>query len=222
MPSVSFPKPKNMTRRIFTVLIAFIAAVAANAQVFHEDGYSYFFDYDHRVVIRSSVSCDTEGQDLWNGDYVRLSGNYVYIYRGRTKITYGENIWLIHTGDYIVARSGWEYLFDSDGNKTGLYGEIIKPTLSDALTVYRGGWWYLYTRDGRKMGNIYSEIEPSAYWNGYYSYFSGGYYRIATPNGESISGSYSDEVPTLTNAGTFRVLRGGNYYFIDTDGKRAY
>ena len=211
-----------MAKRIFTVLIAFIAAVAANAQVFHEDGYSYYFDYDHRLVIRSTVICDTEGQDLWNGDYVRLSGNYVYIYRGRTKITYGENIWLIHTGDYIVARSGWEYLFDSDGNKTGLYGEIIKPTLSDALTVYRGGWWYLYTRDGRKMGNIYSEIEPSAYWNGYYSYFSGGYYRIATPNGESISGSYSDEVPTLTNAGTFRVLRGGNYYFIDTDGKRAY
>lgn len=92
---------------------------------------THFFDYDHRVVIRSSVSCDTEGQDLWNGDYVRLSGNYVYIYRGRTKITYGENIWLIHTGDYIAARSGWEYLFDSDGNKTGLYGEIIKPTLSD-------------------------------------------------------------------------------------------
>ena len=211
-----------MKKRIITALLGLIAAIAANAQSFHEDGYSYFFDYDHRVVIRSTVSCDTEAQDLWNGDYVRLYGGYVYIYRGGTKITYGDKIWLIHTGDYIVERGGHEYLIDSDGDKTGLYGDTINPTLSDALAVYRGGWWYLYSRDGYRMGNIYSEIEPSAYWNGYYSYLSGGYYRIATPEGESISGTYSDEKPTLTNAGTFRVLRGGNYYFIDTDGNRVY
>lgn len=211
-----------MKKRIIIALLGLVAAVAAKAQVFHEEGYSYYFDSDHRLVIRSTVKCEEDAQDLWNGDYVRLYGGSVYIYRGRTKITYGDRIWLIHTGDYIVRRGGREYLIDSDGNRTGLYGDTINPTLSNALAVYRGGWWYLYYRDGSRMGNIHSEIEPSAYWNGYYSYYSGGYYRIATPGGESISGTHSEEKPTLTNAGTFRVLRGGNHYFVDTDGSRVY
>lgn len=212
-----------MTNRIITALFALMLALASNAQTpYHEDGYSYYFDYDHRVVVRSTVVCDTEGQDLWNGDYVRLNGGWVYIYRGRDKVTYGDKVWLIHTGDYIVSRGGWEYLIGPDGDKTGLYGETVNPTLSDALTVYRGGWWRLYTRDGERMGNICSEIEPAPYWNGYYSYYSGGYYRIATPDGESVSGTHSEEKPTLTAAGTFRVCRGGNYYFIDTDGNRVY
>lgn len=210
-----------MTKRIITALACLLAAFAANAQTFHEGGYSYFFDYDHRVVLRSTVVCDTNMQDLWNGDYVKING-CVYIYRGNTKITYGDKIWLIHTGDYIVQRSGWEYLIDSDGNKTGVYGETVNPTLSDALAVYKGNWWYLYTRDGYRLGNIYSEIEPVAQWNGYYTYLSGGYYRVATPDGRSISGTHSEELPTLTNAGTFRVLRGGRYYFVDTDGNRVY
>ncbi|MBQ0077708.1 MAG: hypothetical protein KBS55_03620 [Bacteroidales bacterium] len=210
-----------MTKRILLALAGLMMSIAANAQVFHEEGYDYFYDYDHRVVLRSTVVCEEEMQDLWNGDYVRLNG-YVYIYRGRTKITYGDKIWLIHTGYYIVERSGWQYLIDPDGNKTGVYGDIVNPTMSDAVAVYKSGWWYLYTSDGYRMGNIYSETEPSAYWNGYYSYQSGGYYRIATPDGESISVTYSDERPTLTNAGLFRVSRGGNYYLIDTEGNRVY
>lgn len=210
-----------MKRIVFLAFITLYIGIVS-AQTFHEDGYVYYYDYDHRVVVREMVACTEDYQDLWNGDYVRIIGDYVYIYRNGNRITYGDKIWLEHTGDYTVQRGNYMYLLDSDGNNWGVSGNTINLLWNKVCEVEKGDYWYLYTRDGDRIGNVYSTGRFDLFWNGYYGYQTGDiYYRIADENGYYVTNTYSEKDPDLTNAGYFRVYRGNSSYLVDTNGNRV-
>lgn len=213
-------------KKCFYLLLLAVSVICGTlrAQTYQEDGYSYYYSYDHRVVVRSCVECTDHYQDLWNGDHVRIINGTVYIYRGNTRVTYGDRVWLEHTGNYTVERGGTMYLQDDDGNNTGVYGTVIDVLWNGICRVKRSnGYWYLYTRNNQRLGSIYSTEKIGIYWNGYYSYRTqDGYYRVADDDGDQMSNSYSEEEATLTNGGNFTCLRNGSYYTIDTSGRRVY
>lgn len=191
------------------------------AQNYYEDGYRYLYDYDHRIVVRACVEATEDYQDLWNGDYARVQGNYVYIYRNGSRITYGERVWLEPTGYYTAKRGNYYYLVDSDGYNTGVSGNNIYTLWNGVYVVLRGDYWYLYEADGTRLGNAYSREEITIYWNGYYCVDAGSYYYIYGPDGYRLSSIYSDDEPTLTNAGYFRCRHGNYSYLYDTNGNRV-
>lgn len=211
-------------RFLLSALVALLMATAcpAQAQTYREDGYDFFYDYEHRIVRRSIVACTYDNQDLWNGDYVRIINGSVYIYRNGYRILYGSSIWLTHTGHYIVERGNYQYLYDEDGDYWTVSGNDINILWNGVYSVQRGDSWYLYTADGNRLGYVYSLESFKIYWNGYYCLYRGGYYYLADESGDLISGSYSDTEPSLLDNGTWRVHRGNYSYVIDSDGSRVY
>jgi len=202
-------------KRTYILILSLLCAFSIQAQTFREDGYSYYYDADHRVVVRSCVECEENYQDLWNGDYVRLINDYVYIYRGNSRVTYGTRVWLEHTGHYTISINGTMYLVDSDGYRTGLYGDIIDILWNGVARVNRGDYWYLYTTDNRRLGSVYSDEKITLYHNGYYCIHMGDYYYVAAPSGYRIGSTYSTEEPDLMNNGQWRCYRGGRTYLVD-------
>lgn len=213
-----------MMRRLLNLMLLTLLTATAFAQNYGESGYDYYYDYDHRIVTRSCVSCTEDYQDLWNGDYVRLFGGYVYIYHNGKQILWGNKVWLEHTGDYTVEQSGYQYLHDSEGHRFGPWGNTIIALWNGNYVVKRSGYWYLYDGEGNRVGNIYSSEDEriKIYWNGYYVAKQGGYFYIFSPKGERINGAYSTEEPLLMNSGNFKCLKGGSYYLVDTDGRTVY
>lgn len=205
----------------YLTLILLAVSFALSAQTYREDGYNYYYDYDHRIVVRTCVEVTEDYQDLWNGDYGRVQGDYVYIYRNGSKVTYGNRIWLEHTGYYTVKRGNYYYLVDSDGRNTGLSGNNMYVLWNGIYVVLRGNYWYLYTYDGSRLGNAYSSEEITIYWNGYYCVHAGSYYNIYGPDGYRVGSIYSEDEPTLTNAGYFRCRHGSYSYLYDTSGNRV-
>lgn len=209
--------------KIFALLVALTApGFSAGAQTYYDEEYNYLFDYDHRVVVRKAVEACEDYQDLWNGDYVRLRNDRVYIYRNGSSFTYGDKVWLMHNGRYIVRRSGYEYLLDGSACTTGVSGDVVDLLWNGICRVKKGSYWYLYTDDGCRLGSIYSEEKITPYWNGTYCYYSGSYYRVADAGGYYINNSYSDREPVLLDSGNYRVWRGDYSYVIDDDGDKVY
>ncbi len=198
----------NITSIISFALALICFAAPASAQTYYDEDYDFLYDYDHRIVVRKPVACTQDYQDLWNGDYVRLSGSTVYIYRGSSRFTYGESVWLMHNGQYIVSSGGYKYLLDENGRRSRVYGREIRMFWNGVCQAYSGSYWQLYTSDGDRLGNIYSYEPIKIYWNGTYCYKSGSYYEIADERGYRISGAYSDKEPILLNSGDYRVWRG--------------
>ena len=210
-----------MRKSLVFFLLALAFSLSLTAQSYYEDGYRYLYDYDHRIVVRACVEVTEDYQDLWNGDYARIQGNYMYIYRNGSKITYGNNIWLEHTGYYTVKRGNYYYLVDSDGYNTGLSGNNIYVLWNGIYVVQKGDYWHLYTYDGSRLGNAYSKEEITIYWNGYYCVNVGSYYYVYGPDGYRVGSIYSEDAPTLTNAGYFRCKHGTYSYLYDTNGNRV-
>lgn len=211
-------------RKIYFLLFVLSLVLSSSslfAQTYYEDGYNYLYNYDHRVVVRSCVPCTEDYQDLWNGDYVRLHGDYVYIYSGGSRITYGHQIWLEHTGYYTVKRGNYYYLVDPSGYNTGLSGNNIYVLWNGIYVVLKGNYWQLYTSDGSRLGNAYSTEEITIYWNGYYCVRGSSYYYVYDPSGYRVGSLYSDDEPSLTDAGYFRCTHGNYSYLYDTDGNRV-
>lgn len=213
-----------MMKRLFFVSLLTLLSVAAFSQSYGEDGYTYYYDYDHRVVVRSCIACNMDYQDLWNGDYVRVISDYVYIYRDGKRVLYGNKVWLEHTGDYTVQLGDYLYLYDSDGRRKGPYGQMIYALWNGCYTVKQSGYWYLYDNDGDRISGIYSsgDYDIKIFWNGYYLIKQGEYYYVYKPDGTRLSAAYSTEEPLLMNSGSFRCLQGGYYNLIDTDGRRVH
>lgn len=213
-----------MLKRLFLVLTLALTTATTYAQLYQESGYDYYYDYDHRVVVRSCIACIEDYQDLWNGDYVRVIGDYVYIYRNGSRILYGDKIWLEHTGAYTVQRNGYMYLYDSNGNRFGPWGTMIKALWNGTYVVQQSNYWYLYDSNGYRISGIYSEgdYEIQIYWNGYYSALLGSYYYVFNPYGERISCSYSTAEPILMNSNVFKCLQGNSYNLVDTNGNRVH
>ncbi|MCQ2346674.1 MAG: hypothetical protein MJZ92_01940 [Paludibacteraceae bacterium] len=210
-----------MNKYFACLFFAFSFVLSISAQTFYEDGYNYLYDYDHRIVVRACVEVTEDYQDLWNGDYARISGGYVNIYRNGSKITYGNHVWLEHTGYYTVLRGSYYYLVDPDGYNTGVSGDNIYVLWNGVYVVLKGSYWQLYTEDGHRLGNAYSTENITIYWNGYYCVYNGSYYYVYGPDGYRVGSLYSDDEPTLTNAGYFRCRHGNYCYLYDTNGNRA-
>lgn len=210
-----------MKKLVALIVLSLSWTLSLTAQNYYEDGYRYLYDYDHRVVVRACVEVTEDYQDLWNGDYGRVIGDYVYIYRNGSRVTYGNRIWLEPTGYYTVERGDYYYLVDSNGYKTGLSGKNIYTLWNGIYVVLRGDYWYLYEADGTRLGNAYSKDEITIYWNGYYCVHVGSYYYVYGPDGYRLSSIYSDDEPTLTSAGYFLCQHGAYSYLYDTNGYRV-
>lgn len=209
-----------MKRRLF-LLVLMVSSMLTGVKAQYYDEYDYLYDYEHSVVVRKVVPCTEDYQDLWNGDYVRISGNYVYVYSGSSRILYGDKVWLEPTGYYTVLRGNYYYLLDPYGDNTGVSGNDIFALWNGVYEVLKGSYWQLYTADGYRLGNAYSSEQITIYWNGYYCVNTGSYYHIYGPDGYRVGSLYSDDEPTLTNAGYFRCRHGSYSYLYDTDGNRA-
>lgn len=208
---------------MLTVLMLLTSVGQLQAQDYYvPDGYTGYYDYDHRVVIRSTIKCTEHYQDLWNGCYVKTSGDYVYIYDGSDRVVYGTDVWLDHNGWYIVSTDGdnTERLLDEDGDYHGTWGYDIRPMWTGMYQCLLGGYWKLYDAYGNYQG-VYSDEPIQIFWNGYYSYHLGSYEYVADENGDRVNGIYGDYI-SLMNNGNFRCQRGDYYYMYDTDGYRVY
>lgn len=204
------------------IIIGLALASLMQAQTYGEPGYEFLYDYDHRVVIRSTVECKEEYQGLWNGDYVRLKSGHVYIYRNGQSLLLGDKVRLEHTGQYVVDRGGRLYLYDAQGRNTDAWADELTVLWNKCICVRRGNLYYLLNETGRRIGNVYSDKPIILYWNGYYAVYQGGRYYIVNPDGEKVSGCYSDKEPELIPGGYFRVVRSSMYYLVDTKGNKVY
>jgi len=209
-------------KKLLSILFLLSSLLSAYAQMFREDGWNYYFDYDHRVVVRSCIACTEDYQDLWNGDIVRLIGDYVYIYYNGSLITQGNRVWLEHTGHYTVERGSWQYLVDANGNMTGVSGKVVDILWNGVARVKRGDYYYLYTLDGSRLGTILSDEPIDVYWDGTYVFHQGGYYYLADESGDRVGGSYSETEPTIMSSGNWRVTRSGRTYMITSSGTIVY
>lgn len=212
---------------IFTLWLAILFAagiegMSAQPGYYHDDEYRHLYNHEHRVVVRRAVEVRYDYQDLWNGDYGRDINGTIYIYRNGDRITYGDRVWLMFNGSYIIKRGDTEYLLDSDGDRTGVHGDEINLFWNGIAHVRRGDYYYLYTRDGSRMGYVYSDEDFELNWDGTYIYHSGGYWRIADREGSYITNSYSEEPPKLLDSGNYRIWRSGRSFIIDSDGDRVY
>lgn len=185
------------------------------------NGYNGYYDYDHRVIERKVVKCTENYQDLWNGCYVKVNGNYSYVYDGSDRILYGTDIWLMPSGWYVVSYDNdkTERLVDANGDYYGTWGYDIRSFWTGLYDVYIGGYWKLYDAYGNYQG-VYSDDPILVFWNGYYSYHLNGYEYVADENGDRVSGLYGDNI-TLMNNGNFRCQRGDYYYIYDKYGNRV-
>ena len=68
-------------------------------------------DTGEEIYTRKNVDCTEDGQELWNGCWVRIRNGYIYIYNGNNKILYGNEVRLFYNGYYRVMRAGNYYLF---------------------------------------------------------------------------------------------------------------
>lgn len=207
-------------RRILLITLALLSVWSGmQAQLsFREDGFDYLYDYDHRVVVRSCYRCDENYDVLWNGDMVKVINDYIYIYRGHDRITWGDKVWLEHNGMYTVKRGGYMYLIDEDGDMTGVSGNVINLLWDGIADVTRGSVHYLYKTNGNRFGNAFSHEDILIYWNGWYGVQVNGRYYVADTSGTTQYSIWSDVMPELMANECFRVERNGWTYLVDTDG----
>ena len=203
-------------KRLFSFLMALMAAVTMQAQYVVSDKYDQWFeDTGYEVTTRKPVACEENYQDLWNGCYVKLSGRTVHIYRGSSYFLYGDEINLLYNGYYRVKRSGTWYLADEDGELvSGIYGKNIYYYPFGYVTVQRSaGYWDIYHCSGRKL-DCYSEEAPYIFRNGCFLIKQGQYWYAVDSDGDKIDGVYGDSV-TLLNNGSWKCVRGSYVTYID-------
>ena len=202
-------------RRFVLFLIALAISASMDAQYAVSDNYQVWFeDYAEEVVTRKAVDCSEHGQDLWNGCWVKISNGYVYIYNGRDKILYGDEVNLLYNGYYRVKRSGTWYLADEDGDLvSGIYGKDIYYYPFGYVTVQRSsGYWDIYHCSGRKL-DCYSDEAPLVLRNGFFLIKQGRYWYAVDSDGDKIDGVYGDEI-ILLNDGRWKCIRGNYVQYI--------
>ena len=203
-------------KRFNLFIVALLAAVSMSAQYVVNDKYDLWFeDSGYEVTTRKSVACTDNYQDLWNGCYVKTSGNRVYIYRNNSSILYGDEINLLYNGYYRVRRGNTWYVADEDGDLvSGIYGKEIYYFPFGYVTLQRSsGYWDIYHCSGYKV-DCYSQECPYMFRNGYFLIKQGTYWYAVDSDGDKISGVYGDNV-TLLNDGRWKCVRGSYVTNID-------
>ena len=201
-----------MKRLIITLLLCWAACLTSSAQYLISDNYTQWFGEDSNVILRKAVYCNEDGQDLWNGCYVRKYSGYVYIYSGNNRILYGNEIWLMYNGYWIVGRNGYEYLYTPEGNYANVHGEEILAYPWDNFVVrLYSDIWYVYRSDGSRL-DFYSNGQPLIYRNGCWAAKHGSYYYGYDENGRRLDGVYGDEI-YLMQDGRWRCTTGSYVFY---------
>lgn len=204
-------------KRFYSFFLALMACMSMQAQYVVSDKYDLWFeDTGNEITTRKSVPCTDNYQDLWNGCYVKNSGNRIYIYRGSYSILYGDEIELLYNGYYRVKRSNTWYLADEDGDLvSGIYssGKIYYFPWGYVTFQRSSGYWDIYHCSGRKV-DCYSDESPLMFWNGCFLIKQGRYWYAVDSDGDKIDGVYGDEV-TLLNNGSWKCVRGSYVTYID-------
>jgi len=203
-------------KRIIILLISLLAGTGLNAQYVVSDRYDLWFeDSGNEVTTRKPVNCNEDYQDLWNGCYVRIISNRVYIYDGGSSFLYGDEINLIYNGYYRVKRSGTWYLADPEGDLVdGIYGKDILYYPWGYVAVQRSsGYWDVYHCSGRKV-DFYSDESPYIFWNGCWCIKQGSYWYACDGDGDKIDGVYGDTVILLNN-GNWKCIRGNYVSYVE-------
>ena len=205
-----------MRARMMTILMALMCSAGMVGQYVVSDKYDLWFeDTGYELTTRTSVACDENYQDLWNGCYVRVSSGRVYIYSGGSSFLYGDEINLLYNGYYRVKRSGTWYLADPDGELvSGIYGKQIYYYPFGYVTVQRSsGYWDIYHCSGRRL-DCYSDETPYIFRNGCFLIRQGSYWYAVDNEGDKIDGVYGDQVSLLNN-GSWKCVRGSYVSYVD-------
>ena len=203
-------------RKALIFCLFLVTSITMSAQHRASRKYHVWFeDTPNELYTRNMVNCQEEGQELWNGCWVRVRNGYIYIYNGDEKILYGDEVSLFYNGYYRVKRAGNYYLFTAEGEKVnGVFGEDIRYYPWNYFAVKKGsGFWYVYHADGTRL-SFFSEAEPLICYNGCWIYQRGNTQYAADQKGDKISGVYGDEV-SLMNSGRWKCIRNGQVFIKD-------
>ena len=204
-----------MKRIFYIVFFALTACLTMQAQYAYNDHYNVWFEgTDSEMATRKIVWCTENYQDLWNGNYVRITNGRVYVKDGSSTVVYGDEIGLLYNGCYKVRNGNTWYLYDADGDKVGgVYGEEILYYPFNYVACKKGrNLWYVYRCNGEKL-SFYSEVSPWICSNECWIVQQGSRQYGIDQNGNKISGVYGDDV-SLVN-GRWKCVNGNYVRYID-------
>ena len=203
-------------KRIFhIVFLALTACLTIQAQYAYNSNYDVWFEgTDSEMTTRKTVWCEENYQDLWNGNYVRITNGRVYVKDGSSTVVYGDEIGLLYNGCYKVKQGSNWYLFDADGDRvSGVYGEEILYYPFNYVACKKGrNLWYVYRCNGEKL-NFYSDVSPWICSNECWIVQQGSKQYGIDRNGDKISGVYGDDV-SLVN-GRWKCVNGNYVRYVD-------
>ena len=204
-----------MKRIFYIVFFALTACLTMQAQYAYNSNYDVWFEgTDSEMATRKIVWCTENYQDLWNGNYVRITNGRVYVKDGSSTVVYGDEIGLLYNGCYKVRNGNTWYLYDADGDKVGgVYGEEILYYPFNYVACKKGrNLWYVYRCNGEKL-SFYSEVSPWICSNECWIVQQGSRQYGIDQNGNKISGVYGDDV-SLVN-GRWKCVNGNYVRYID-------
>ena len=204
-----------MKRFGFLVGMVMMVCTGMQAQYVYNSNYRVWFEgTDNEMTTRKTVWCEEDYQDLWNGCYVRLANNRVYVKDGSSTVVYGDQIGLLYNGCYKVKNGNTWYLYDRNGDKvSGVYGEEILYYPFNYVACKKGqDLWYVYRCNGEKL-SFYSNVSPWICSNECWIVQQGSKQYGIGRDGYKVSGVYGDDVSM--NNGRWKCVNGSNVRYIE-------
>ena len=202
-------------KRNILILLTIIACATTQAQYAYNSNYDVWFEgTNYETTTRKAVNCTEDYQDLWNGNYVRITNGRIYVKNGYSTVVYGDQIALLYNGCYKVKQGNTWYLFDADGDRVGgVYGsEILYYPFNYVACQKNENLWYVYRCNGEKL-SFYSDVSPWICSNECWIVQQGSKQYGVDQNGYKISGVYGDDV-TFVN-GRWKCTNGNSVRYID-------
>lgn len=204
-----------MKTRWYTLLVALMACMSMQAQYVVSDKYDLWFEgTSGEMSTRKAVWCTDDFQDLWNGNYVRLTNGKVYVKDGYSTVLYGDEVALLYNGCYKVRQGKMWYLYDADGDKvSGVYGEEILYYPFNYVACKKGSsLWYVYRCNGEKL-SFYSDVSPWICSNECWIVQQGSKQYGIGQDGYKVSGVYGDDVSMVN--GRWKCVNNGYVRYVE-------
>ncbi|MBO4595106.1 MAG: hypothetical protein J5632_00640 [Bacteroidales bacterium] len=110
----------------------------------------------HEIV--ADTPCIREWQELWNGCHVRIGEFRVKVLdHGGSTVVSGEEIVLLHNGDYLVRNGDIWRIYDWRGGHTSISGHEIHLWPNGLYPVRFGSSWRVYTPEGNRLFNVWGD-----------------------------------------------------------------
>ena len=204
-----------MKTRWYTFLLALMACMSMQAQYVVSDKYDLWFEgTSGETSTRKAVWCTDDFQDLWNGNYVRLTNGKIYVKDGYSTVLYGDEVALLYNGCYKVRQGNMWYLYDADGDKvSGVYGEEILYYPFNYVACKKGrNLWYVYRCNGEKL-SFYSDVSPWICSNECWIVQQGSKQYGIGQDGHKVSGVYGDDVSMVN--GRWKCVNNGYVRYVE-------